>query len=150
MYPVRSQQDSPKGFTLIALLVVLVIIALLSYNQLVDKDGAVRSKQSTDRAKTAACATNRTVLRSQIAIWAMSNTGKPVTLEAMKASGVQVPGCPLGGEWSISPDGNTIYCSICDPQPAAEATKQSVPPAANGAPGLPQMPRIPSQPGLPD
>ncbi len=142
----RFQPYPARGFTLIALLVVLVIIALLSYNQLVDKDGALRSKQSTDRAKTAACATNRTVLRSQIAIWTMSNPGKPVTLDAMKASGVQVPGCPLEGKWTISPDGSTIYCSICDPQPTPETTTQPASPRP-AAPGLPQMPRMPVPPG---
>lgn len=150
MPSLRFSPSPTRGFTLIALLVVLVIIALLTYNQLVDKTGALRPKESTDRAKTAACQVNRNVLRGQVAIWVMGNPGKPVTLEALKTSGVQVPGCPLGGQWTISPDGSTIYCSICDPQPTPQASQaQPVPaPAAPGAPGLPAMPQIPPQPNL--
>ncbi len=140
---IRILPPPTRGFTLIALLVVLVIIAILSYTQLVDKDGALRSKQSTDRAKAAACATNRTVLRSQLAVWAMSNPGKPVTLEALKASGVQVPGCPLGGEWTLAPDHSTIYCSVCAPAP--ETAPQV--PGAPAAPGIPPLPPIQVPPG---
>jgi len=112
-----------RGFYLIGLLFVVAIILILTYQRIgPEKKGEVsRASREIARAKVAGCTMNRQAFAANLVMWRMNHTGEPLTIEHMRESGVRIPGCPAGGEWSISSDGATIYCSLHFPDPNAAA-----------------------------
>lgn len=132
--PARSR----RGFYLIGLLIVLAIIAILYGVNLTgtDQSGQISSEVAIDRSEVAACQANRATMRTSIMAWAASHPGTPVTLENMRRSGVALPSCPSGGEYSLGPDARTIYCSVHDPAPGAAEAETS----PNASPSPPPTP----------
>ena len=114
-----------RGFFLIGLLIVLAIIAILTYRQMGDRGENV--KMYTDRARDVACKVNRTTFVTTLMVWRQSHPNEPMTIENIRKSGTAVPGCPEGGVWSLSADGGEIYCSIHNPAPdSGDKAKESV------------------------
>jgi len=110
-----------RGFYLIGLLCVIAIILILTYQRIgPEKAGqARRASREINRAKVAGCTLNRQAFAANLMMWRVNHMDEPLTIEHLRESGVHIPGCPAGGEWSISPDGTTIYCSIHYPDPNA-------------------------------
>lgn len=123
-----------RGFFLIGLLIVLAIIAILSYKQMGPSGENV--KMYTGRAKDVACQLNRSTFVTTLAVWRQSHSGEPMTLENIRASGTTVPTCPNGGVWSLSADGNEIYCSIHNPAPDTGDKAEEVIGSALGMPAV--------------
>jgi competence protein ComGC len=121
-----------RGFFLIGLLIVLAIIAILTYKQMGPSGENV--KLYTGRAKDVACKANRSTFVMTLAMWGQSHPGEPMTIENIRKSGTAVPGCPEGGVWSVSADGNEIYCSIHNPAP-----EDKVKEAVSSALGMPAV-----------
>jgi hypothetical protein len=109
---------SRRGFYLIGLLIVIAILLILGYEQMGGSDGQGGSKFAIDRSKDTACMANRSVFASTLTTWRITHQGEAVTLEAI-AKTTSVPTCPMGGKYSLSADGSTLYCSIHFPDPAA-------------------------------
>jgi len=137
-----------RGFTFIALLIVLAIIAILSGGYFSRGPhgeiglGPTKIQQSRDIA----CKMNRTTLSSQITMWQINHQGEKASLEALKAGGVNVAVCPEGGVITLGANGE-IYCSKHFPEPAKpEATEIAAQPnpaaaqAGQPAPGAPGAP----------
>ena len=102
-----------SGFTLIGLLIVLMIIGILFYNQnkSATPSGLTQAQVSIEKSNDAACLANRASCRTNIQMYQINYPGEPVTIEAMKARNYNLPGCPDGGTWTILPDGE-IHCSL--------------------------------------
>lgn len=103
-----------KGFTLVEILIVVVILGILA---------AIVIPQFTDastEAKTNACKSNLATLRGQLELWKIreSATGGtyPATLAAMVTDGylVKVPTEPFGGSWSYT-QATGVVTSSTDP-----------------------------------
>jgi competence protein ComGC len=129
-----AKHRKKRGFYMIGILIALVIIMILTYNQLAPGPGSDASspQQQIDKGERAACSANRQTLRTRIASWKINHTNETISIEAMEKSGVNVPQCPAGGEITIDPEGN-VFCSIHAPvsdpatsQGAAQPDVQSV------------------------
>jgi len=103
-----------SAFAFIELILVLVVLAILTSGYFAISGNLSRDRQtyetSITRANDTACKANRTVLRTMIQLYSISNPGKPVTIEALRKSGQNPPACPGGGEYKIQADG-TITCT---------------------------------------
>jgi prepilin-type N-terminal cleavage/methylation domain-containing protein len=107
------------GFAFIELILVVIVIAILSGLYFNNGGGGAQQaastyQQSMDRSKATACLASRSAMRSVIMTYTMQNPGKPVTAEALKASGVNLNVCPEGGVITVAADG-TLECSIHKP-----------------------------------
>lgn len=158
---------SRRGFYLIGLLIVLAIIAILSYKQMAGETGVNQAVMYTDRSRDVACSTNRTLIAQHAAIWRTSHMGETPTMELLLKSNISIPICPKNGAYSMSPDGQTVYCSVHAPAPTPTPVAGAGNPAAgvgnpaagagNSAAGAnsprpaatPVLPPIPGLPGAP-
>lgn len=117
--PALSLGKLNYGFAMLELMVVVIVLALLSgwyFNggSNPHQQAASQYNQSMDRSKATACIASRSALRSSVFNYTMQNPGKPVTVEALQQSGVNLKVCPEAGVISVSPDG-TLLCSIHQP-----------------------------------
>ena len=136
-----SSQSSPKGYALVILLVVLVIIGILTSTQM---GGGSKSEvepqyiiTNLDKSRATSCTANRTVLKQTMTMWSINNGGAKPTIEKLeKARSVNVPQCPSGGKYIIGPEGREVYCTEHAPPPFAieGAGDASVPPSGNPVP----------------
>jgi len=90
----NAPRREAAGFFLIGLLIVLAIIAILTYKQIGPSGENV--KLYTGRAKDVACQVNRSTFVTTLAVWGQSHPGEPMTIENIRRSGTAVPGCPEG------------------------------------------------------
>ncbi len=106
-----------RGFYMIGVLIVVVIILILTWNQLGPDPttGVTTAQRQIDKSEVAACTANRQTLRTHIATWKINHMGEDLTVQNMQESGVVIPKCPAGGEITIDADGN-VYCSKHAPQ----------------------------------
>lgn len=100
-------------FGLISILIALVVAMWLAMHGLKGYMGT-GDAQTLDSAKTRSeavvCRTNRKAMRTAIIQFRSSSPGKPVTIEALREAGAQIPECPAGGRYTIE-DGRVV-CSI--------------------------------------
>lgn len=120
--PRFRQLQGQRGFYLIGLLMVLVIMLILAGNQVGKK--AQNVKRPISKSKEAACSLNRSAFLTNVRMWSMSHMGEKPTRENLERDGVQIPGCPEGGNWTLSQDGQTVYCSIHAPAPTPVPKRQ--------------------------
>ncbi|MCX7017666.1 MAG: prepilin-type N-terminal cleavage/methylation domain-containing protein [bacterium] len=106
-------KSARSAFAFIELLLVLVVLAILASGYFGVTGNLAQNRAtyetSITRANDTACKANRTVMRTTIQLYSISNPGKPVTIEAMRQTGQNLPTCPGGGQYKIQPDG-TITC----------------------------------------
>lgn len=100
------------AFALLELLLVLAVLAVLGgfYFSRGSVSRPTRSsyEHTVDRSTGAACAANRTAMRSSLEIFRMNNPRAPLTTESLRMSGIILPRCPEGGSYTIAPDGSLI------------------------------------------
>ncbi len=136
-----SSQSSHKGYALVILLVVLVIIGILTSTQMGGDSKSETEPQNIitnlDKSRATSCAANRSVLKQTMTMWSINNGGARPTIEKLEeARSVNVPKCPSGGKYIIGPEGREIYCTEHAPPPfAVEGTgDEASPPPGNPAP----------------
>jgi len=108
-----------RGFAFIEILLVLIVIAILSgyyFNRGGNsaQQAASQYQYSMEKSKATACIASRSALRSAIMAYSMQNPGKPLTKEALSASGINLNVCPEQGEITVNTDG-TLSCSKHQP-----------------------------------
>jgi competence protein ComGC len=140
---IRTSTHAQRGYYLIGLLIVLVILFILYGNQLLpDKTtGKSQATYSIDKAKDSSCLLNRTTMNTQLTTWAMSHPGQKPTIETLQQSGISIPICPAHGVYSFGDDG-TIYCSVHYPMP----TPAGAVPGAGMIPSAVQTPPLTPEP----
>ena len=92
--------NNRKGFTLVELLIVVLILGALAAIAI------PRITASAYSAKEKACATNIDIMNSQIEFWAANNDGSyPVNLAAITGDDDYFPDgaptCPLDGDYTL-------------------------------------------------
>ena len=103
------------GFYLIGLLIALLIIMILTGKYMSgDRERGVPPAQTNiDKSKSAACSANRMQMQTQIQMWSINHLGETPTVEKLRQANINVPRCPAGGEYYITPKGD-ILCSVHD------------------------------------
>ncbi|RLE18383.1 MAG: hypothetical protein DRJ08_05370 [Acidobacteria bacterium] len=100
-----------KGiFGLLSLVAALAIIAWLAMNGMKDFTGdkgknIMGAKQRTERVAVKA---NLTILNSFVNQYRSMHPGEPVTMDALKAAGLELPECPPGGRFELE-NGRIVY-----------------------------------------
>lgn len=115
-----KQSCRQAGFAFLELMLVVVVIAILAgwyFNSGGGgaQEAASQYQHSMDRSKATACIASRSALRPAIMAFSMQNPGKPITLETLRQSGINVNVCPEKGDITLEPDGS-LKCSIHDQQ----------------------------------
>lgn len=101
----RVERISQKGFTIVELLIVIVVIAILAAISLVSYNGI------QNRANDVAIQTNLRNIGSQIAIFVADNGTLPATSPEMTSLGIKVTGSAYGNHYVASGlNYNMAYC----------------------------------------
>jgi len=123
-----------RGYYLIGLLIVLAIIAYLTYRQLKPEEKAAQVTQAQvyiDRSRDTLCESNRLAIGQNLTMWRVDHPTETLSLDGMRQANFSIPTCPKGGVYTISPDGSQVYCSVHFPAP-------SEPPAPKPSPAAPR------------
>ncbi len=103
-----------RGFLgLISILLGLIVVIWLAMHGLKGYMGSGDSKSldgAKSRSEAIVCRTNRKAMQTDILQFRSNSPGKPVTIEALREAGAQIPECPSGGRYTI--EGNRVICSI--------------------------------------
>ncbi len=105
--------ENQRGFGFVSVLLALLIAAVLYFGYFKMQD--TMSARSTgiaalDSSRTVACRANEANIESNIQLWAVDHPGEDATIDALRASGLNIPTCPSGGTYSIT--ANKVHCSI--------------------------------------
>lgn len=129
----KIPSSSQRGFYIIGLLIVLAIIFFLVGRQMggptEQAQQVVTAQSRIDRSEEITCGANRQSFSQNITMWQINHGGEKATLEKLQRDRVAIPRCPGGGEYSIGPDGKTIYCSLHAPPPGTAAPNPAGPAA---------------------
>lgn len=101
-----------KGFTLMELMIVIVIIGVLAAIGVPAYQGYV------ERAQERTCEANRRTLSTASGMYYIDNDNAYPTAVADLADWVDNAAnlkCPAGGEYSFAEDSNAVYCDIHAP-----------------------------------
>ncbi|GAB4241194.1 MAG: hypothetical protein Kow00109_16530 [Acidobacteriota bacterium] len=115
---------SSRGFTLLSLLLVLLVIGAvwwIAFHAFPTAPAGNREAVAMHKAAGALqCAANRRTLEQELMAWEVRHPARKPTLEALAKEGVLILGCPEGGRWSLA--GGKVRCSRHDPgeTPAGE------------------------------
>ena len=123
-----------RGFYLVGLLIVLVIILILTYKELKPEEKAAQVTQAQvyiDRSRDVLCESNRAAIAQNLTMWRIDHAGETASIDVLRRADFNIPVCPKGGVYTISPDGSQVYCSVHFPPPAGPSS------AAAPAPKLP-------------
>ena len=100
-------------FGFLSLLITVGVIIWLSMHGLKGFMGS-GDPQTLDGAKARSeatvCRTNRQVLLMAVNQYRSMNPGKPVTIAILEQTGVEIPECPSGGDYTL--ENGRIVCSI--------------------------------------
>lgn len=110
------RRNGQRGFYLIGLMIVAVIIMILTYQQVGPGglDLAGRTGQThIQRAELVVCKTDRNVLKTQIQMWQINHQGEKMTMEKVQG----YLRCSQGGKWTFNKDATYVFCSKCEPDP---------------------------------
>ena len=108
-------KEKERGFALVILLIVFVIIFYLTWQYFKPQQN-LQNQVSTyqfsmNKSKSAACLSDIKVYETKLQQWLINNSNQVPTL---KDIGIPEK-CPEEGTYSISEDGQTVYCSLHKP-----------------------------------
>jgi hypothetical protein len=101
------------GFSFLSILAVLVILGFMyfvyvSYGTL-DKRPTQSLIEASTGAEGMACQANRQAVEKTLLNWKARNPGRELSLIELKKTGITVPSCPKGGEFTLRQ--GTVICS---------------------------------------
>ncbi len=105
-----------RGFGFIVVLAALLIVGLLYFTYFgmntVKHDQAVGIK-AIDTSKAFSCKMQRGQIERELNTWAATHDGQvPTDLDDLARSGIRIPKCPEGGEYSL--EEKHVHCSVHD------------------------------------
>lgn len=100
-------------FSLISIVIALAVVIWLAMHGLKGYMGSGDGESlagAKSRSEAVVCRTNRKAMQTSILQFRSTSPGKPVTIDALRKAGAQIPECPSGGRYTI--EGNRVVCSI--------------------------------------
>jgi competence protein ComGC len=108
--PALNQQ----GFGFVAILLAMLIVAVLYFGYFKMQNSMSQQRttavSSLDASRAVACRANKANIESNIQLWAVDHPGEQPTIDALRASGLNIPTCPSGGTYTIA--AGKVHCSI--------------------------------------
>ena len=101
-----------RGFALLELLLVVIVIAVLAGSYFNRGAGGGKDsgtyQYSVGKSKNTACLANRVTLRTTIQMYQAQNPKAAITTENLTKAGINVPKCSEGGSYGFMKDGSIV------------------------------------------
>jgi len=106
--PLGNQRGA--GFVGIVVVLLILLVLVMGYVRL--HMGGERAKRVTavDASRGVACRVQRQQLERDIMVWSVDHPDDPPSIPALAASGLRVPSCPEGGQYSVT--ARAVVCSV--------------------------------------